>query len=77
MGVLFNVLMVVIQWEKMHRIYFLPLGGSGVYDPAKLQIADALAKVYGVTADPFDTQGARQKYEQMLIDKEGLRDEAF
>lgn len=56
---------------------FSALGGSGVYDPAKLQIADALAKVYGVTADPFDTQGARQKYEQMLIDKEGLRDEAF
>ena len=56
---------------------FSALGESGVYDPAKLQIAEALAKVYGVTAEPFDTQAARQKYEQMLINKEGLRDEAL
>jgi hypothetical protein len=56
---------------------FSALGESGVYDPAKLQIADALAKVYGVTADPFDTQAARLQYEQQLIDKEGLRDEAL
>ena len=56
---------------------FSALGDSGVYDPAKLQIADALAKVYGVTAEPFDTQAVRQQYEQQLIDKEGLRDQAF
>lgn len=56
---------------------FSALGGSGVYDPAKLQIADALAKVYGVNAAPFDTQAARLQYEQQLIDKEGLRDEAL
>lgn len=56
---------------------FSALGESGVYDPAKLQIADALAKVYGVTAEPFDTQAVRKQYEQQLIDKEGLRDQAF
>ena len=56
---------------------FSALGESGVYDPAKLKIAEALAKVYNVTAEPFDTQASRQKYEQMLIDKEGLRDEAL
>ena len=56
---------------------FSALGDSGVYDPAKLQIADALAKVYGVTAGPFDTQAVRQQYEKQLIDKEGLRDQAF
>ena len=56
---------------------FSALGGSGAYDPAKLQIADALAKVYGVNAAPFDTQAARLQYEQQLIDKEGLRDQAL
>ena len=65
------------QMGERSQNLFSALGESGVYDPAKLQIADALAEVYGVTADPFDTQAARQQYEQQLIDKEGLRDQAF
>ena len=65
------------QMGERSQNLFSALGESGVYDPAKLKIADALAEVYGVTADPFDTQAAREQYEQQLIDKEGLRDQAF
>ena len=41
-----------------------------------MPVLEALSDVYNVRAEPFDTSAARQKYEQQLIDKENLRNEA-
>jgi hypothetical protein len=55
---------------------FSALGESNIFNPEALPVLEALADVYNVRAEPFDTQAARQQYEQQLINKDDLRGQA-
>jgi len=55
--------------------FFSTMGG--VYDPKMINIVQQLAKEYGVGGKKFDTQAARAQYEQMLMDKDKMREQAY
>lgn len=56
--------------------FFSTLGG--IYDPSQIQAIKQFGQqFFGIGGEEFDTQAAREKYEQMLMNKDQMRDQAY
>jgi hypothetical protein len=49
-----------------------------IYDPAQIKAIQQFGKeFFGLGGEKFDTQAARAQYEQMLMNKDQMRDQAY
>jgi hypothetical protein len=56
--------------------FFSTLGG--IYDPSQIQAIKQFGQqFFGLGGEEFDTQAARERYEQMLMNKDQMRDQAY
>ena len=56
--------------------FFSTLGG--IYDPSQIQAIKQFGQqFFGIGGEEFDTQAARERYEQMLMNKDQMRDQAY
>jgi len=65
------------QMGERSQNLFTRMGESEIYSPEGISLIESLADIYNVTTEPFDTQAAREKYKQLLFDKEELRSQAY